>query len=179
MKPSTVYNVLESGREEQLAGRAASQSADKKLKQEAEAFRAATAQLERDRDAARRTGGALPSLERVAELAKTRTDLARRMRDLETRRTDTLSVVDEPGQRRVEMRTAVDGKTLTPTEVNVAPKQRPLGVPYVRGGTETGELPSERVESAAAPAKKEEKKPLGLFRRLIPKRADQTEEGAP
>ena len=184
MKPAGIYDVLESGREEQLAGRAASQSADKKLKQEAEAFRAATAQLERDRDAARRTGGALPSFERVAELAKTRTDLARRMRDLETRRTDTLSVVDEPGQRRVEMRTAVDGKTLTPTEVNVAPKQRPLGVPYVRGGTETGELPSERVESAAAPAKKqeakkEEKKPLGLFRRLIPKRADQTEEGAP
>jgi hypothetical protein len=168
--------ALQRGREEQLAGRAASQSADKKLKQEAEAFRAATAQLERDRDAARRSGGALPSLERVAELAKTRTDLARRMRDLETRRTDTLSVVDEPGQRRVEMRTAVDGKTLTPTEVNVAPKQRPLGVPYVRGGTETGELPSERIESAAAPAKKDETKPLGLFRRFIPKRVDQTEE---
>jgi hypothetical protein len=128
------------------------------------------------------------------------------MRDLETRRTDTLSVVDEPGQRRVEMRTAVDGKTLTPTEVNVAPKQRPLGVPYVRGGTETGELPSEREvvkrETVNQPADvtfgrdlgkgslttttarplqpaapaKKEEGRLSLFRRFIPKRAVQTEE---
>jgi hypothetical protein len=178
MKPSTIYNVLESGREEQLAGMAAGQSADKTLKQEAEAFRAATVQLERDRDAARRGAGTAPSLERVAELAKTRADLARRMRDLQTRRPDTLSVVDVPGERRVEMRSTGGGK-LEPTEVNVAPKTRPLGVPYAKGGAETGELPSERVESAAAPAKKEERKPLSLFRRFMPKRADMTEETAP
>jgi hypothetical protein len=159
MRPSGLYDIMQSGREERLAGMAAGQTEDTQLRREAVALREATTQLEREREASRRGAGAAPSLERVAELAKRRADIAKRMGDLPRRRPDLLSVVDAPG--RMEMGTARDTEG-QPTRtaknaaafakpVEVEPKTRPLGTPIpsrVAAGDETGTVPTERAEGA-------------------------------
>lgn len=173
MRPSGLYDITQSGREERLAGMAAGQTTDKQLQREAVALREATTQLEREREASRRGAGVAPSLERVAELAKQRADIARRTRDLQSQRPDMLSVVDAPGEKRMEMQRNEAG-LLRPVEVDVAPQLRPLGAPRVVAGGETGMLPSERQAGAAETAATKKSR-FPFFDKFRPKQVDNQE----